>query len=271
MPELPEVETCRRALEPLVLGLSIGLYEHGDRSLREQAGPAAMAELAGRHIDALRRRGKYLIFECGSEAFLVHLGMTGQLFVSDHSPPWQTHEHWRLSLSQGMLRYHDARRFGMLMRCRVDQLDHHPRLAKLGPEPLNGHWSDEHFVAACKRSKKPIKHLIMDATTVVGVGNIYAAEALFAARIHPARPAQTIAPKRLALLRHEIIGVLERALRSGGSTVRDFRSSDGAPGYFAQELKVYGRAGQACALCQRPLKSMVSGGRSTVYCGTCQR
>ena len=125
MPELPEVETCRRALEPLVLGLSIGLYEHGDRSLREQAGPAAMAELAGRHIDALRRRGKYLIFECGSEAFLVHLGMTGQLFVSDHSPPWQTHEHWRLSLSQGLLRYHDARRFGMLMRCRVDQLDHH--------------------------------------------------------------------------------------------------------------------------------------------------
>jgi len=141
----------------------------------------------------------------------------------------------------------------------------------LGPEPLSGDWSADLLVSDSGASRKPIKHLIMDATRVVGVGNIYAAEALFAARIHPTRPANSISPKRLVILHSEIIAVLERALESGGSTVRDFRSSDGAPGYFAQELKVYGRAGQACTACQRQLKSLVSGGRSTVYCGHCQR
>jgi formamidopyrimidine-DNA glycosylase len=271
MPELPEVETCRRALEPLVLGADIGSYHHGDHSLRHQAEPQAMAELVGRRIVALSRRGKYLIFECGEEAFLVHLGMTGQLFMSPHSAEWKRHEHWRLKLSNGLLRYQDPRRFGMLMRCRCDQLEQHPRLAKLGPEPLSGDWSAGLLVSDCGASRKPIKHLIMDATRVVGVGNIYAAEALFAARIHPTRPANSINPKRLVVLHGEIIAVLERALESGGSTVRDFRSSDGAPGYFAQELKVYGRAGQACTACQRQLKSLVSGGRSTVYCGHCQR
>ncbi len=270
MPELPEVETCRRALEPLVLGLEIGIYRSGDRRLREQAEPAAMAELAGRRIDALERRSKYLIFHCEEEVFLVHLGMTGQLFVSDGSAAWQRHEHWRLGLSRGVLRYVDPRRFGMLLRCSLADIQQHPRLVNLGPEPLNGDWSIDAFVQRCSRSRQPIKHLIMDAKTVVGVGNIYAAEALFAARLHPSRPAQSIAPSALARLHAEIITVLRRALSSGGSTIRDFRSSDGAPGYFKQELKVYGRAGQACTVCQGSLRSMVSGGRSTVFCPTCQ-
>ncbi len=271
MPELPEVETCRRALEPVLVGQEIGHYKHSGKRLREQATSPQMAELAGLTICALERRAKYLILRAQEEVILVHLGMTGQLFVSDHSVPWLDHEHWRLELSEGWLRYRDPRRFGMLIRCSAAELGSHPRIKDLGPEPLHASWTDEDFIAACKRSQRPIKTLIMDATTVVGVGNIYAAEALFAAGIDPRRRASAIAPRRLKRLKLEIIRVLNRALDSGGSTVRNFVSSDGAPGYFAQQLAVYGREHKACRTCDRPLSLIRLGGRSTVFCRRCQR
>ena len=271
MPELPEVETCRRALEPVLVGQEIGHYTHSGKRLREHATSTQMAELAGLTIRALKRRAKYLILHAEDEVVLVHLGMTGQLFVSDDSAPWLDHEHWRLKLSRGWLRYRDPRRFGMLIRCSAAELDVHPRVRGLGPEPLEALWTDEAFVSACKKSQRPIKTLIMDAATVVGVGNIYAAEALFAAGIDPRRRASTIAPRRLKRLKLEIIRVLNRALDSGGSTIRNFVSSDGAPGYFAQQLAVYGRENTTCRTCDQTLSLIRLGGRSTVFCRRCQR
>ncbi len=271
MPELPEVETCRRALEPQLVGQQIGQYKHSAKSLREQATSSQMAELAGLTINAVERRAKYLIVRAQNEVILVHLGMTGQLFMSDHSVPWLDHEHWRLELSVGWLRYKDPRRFGMLIRCSDRDLNSHPRMVNLGPEPLSSTWSDEDFVAVCKRSQRPIKTLIMDAATVVGVGNIYAAEALFAAGIDPRRRASSIAPRRLKRLKLEIVRVLNRALDSGGSTIRNFVSSDGAPGYFAQQLAVYGRETKTCRTCEQSLTMIRLGGRSTVFCRRCQR
>lgn len=271
VPELPEVETCRRALEPLLVGRQIGSYRSSGLTLRAQASVGDMAELGGRTIEQVARRSKYLIITASGQAVLVHLGMTGQLFVSQGEPPWARHEHWRLELSDGWLRYRDPRRFGMLLRCSEAALATHPRLVGLGPEPLTERWTDEAFIAACKRSSRAIKPVIMDAKTVVGVGNIYAAEALFAAGIDPRRSADRVAPARLRRLRREIIAVLERALDSGGSTVRTFLSSDGAPGYFAQQLAVYGRQGEPCRTCERPLRLIRLGGRSTVFCGSCQR
>jgi formamidopyrimidine-DNA glycosylase len=271
MPELPEVETCRRALEPLLVGQRFGAYQCSGKRLREHASSDQMAELAGRRIDAVERRAKYLLIRAGREVILVHLGMTGQLFMSPHSVDWIDHEHWRLALSDGVLRYRDPRRFGMLIRCQSAELAAHPRLVALGPEPLGGDWSDEGFVAACKRSSRSIKTLIMDAATVVGVGNIYAAEALFAAGIDPRRQASRVSVQRLVRLKAEIIDVLERALDSGGSTIRNFQSSDGAPGYFAQQLAVYGREHQTCRRCDKTLRLLRLGGRSTVFCPGCQR
>ena len=159
----------------------------------------------------------------------------------------------------------------MLIRCSHRDLNSHPRMVNLGPEPLSSTWSDEDFVAVCKRSQRPIKTLIMDAATVVGVGNIYAAEALFAAGIDPRRRASSIAPRRLKRLKLEIVRVLNRALDSGGSTIRNFVSSDGAPGYFAQQLAVYGRETKTCRTCEQPLTMIRLGGRSTVFCRRCQR
>jgi formamidopyrimidine-DNA glycosylase len=270
MPELPEVETCRRALEPVLVGRRIGNYSASDKPLRQRESVESMAKLAGLTVLAVRRRSKYLVIDCGQQQLIIHLGMTGQLFMSEHSLPWFKHEHWRLQLDQGCLRYRDPRRFGMLLRVRADELAEHRLLSHLGPEPLED-WQAEEFIGLCKSSNKPIKHLIMDAKTVCGVGNIYAAEALFMARIHPLRRARLISAKRLILLHHAVIEVLSRALESGGSTIKDFVSSDGAPGYFAQQLQVYGRAGQACTNCDATLKSLVSGGRRCVFCGSCQR
>jgi len=271
MPELPEVETCRRALEPMLVGQTVGRYAHSTKRLREQAPSSQMAELAGLTITALERRSKYLIIRAQQEVVLVHLGMTGQLFVSGETTPWLDHEHWRLELDSGWLRYRDPRRFGMLIRCSQDQLEEHPRIKNLGPEPLLESWTDDHFLSVCKKSQRPIKTLIMDAATVVGVGNIYAAEALFAAGIDPRRPASRIAPRRLRRLKLEIVLVLNRALESGGSTIRNFVSSDGAPGYFAQQLAVYGREGEPCRQCETVLTNVKLGGRSTVFCRRCQR
>jgi formamidopyrimidine-DNA glycosylase len=270
MPELPEVETCRRALEPLLVGRRIGQYSASDKALRLRESAESMAKLAGSTVLAVRRRSKYLLIDCDEQQVIVHLGMTGQLFMSEHSPPWLKHEHWRLQLDQGCLRYRDPRRFGMLLRVGRDDLAGHRLLKHLGPEPLED-WQANDFIRLCKSSNKPIKHLIMDAKTVCGVGNIYAAEALFMARVHPLRRARLISAKRLTLLHHTIIEVLSRAVESGGSTVKDFVSSDGAPGYFAQQLQVYGRGGQACVNCETALKSLVSAGRRTVFCGSCQR
>lgn len=271
MPELPEVETCRRALEPLLVGQKIGSYQCSGKTLREHASSDRMAELAGHRVEAVERRAKYLLIRAGSEVVLVHLGMTGQLFMSPHSVDWIDHEHWRLELTAGVLRYRDPRRFGMLIRCQSHELESHPRLSALGPEPLDGSWSDEDFIKRCKQSSRSIKTLIMDAATVVGVGNIYAAEALFAAGIDPRRSASKVSPKRLIQLKVEIIDVLKRALDSGGSTIRNFQSSDGAPGYFAQQLAVYGREHQICRRCDQTLRLIRLGGRSTVFCSKCQR
>jgi formamidopyrimidine-DNA glycosylase len=272
MPELPEVETCRRALESMLIGSVAGAYSHSAKRLRRQAEPEAMEALRGRRLERIERRGKYLLFLFGDEALLAHLGMSGQLFVSPLGAEPKAHEHWRLVLSDKLLRYRDPRRFGMLLRCSTAALDQHPLLAHLGPDPVaDGGWRPDDLIAACSHTKRPIKHLLMDHRVVVGVGNIYATEALFVAGIDPRRSAARIAPKRLLKLHQAVQNILAKALDAGGTTLRDFRSADGAPGYFAQHLAVYGRAGLSCHDCATLIRRQTTAGRATAWCPNCQR
>ena len=272
VPELPEVETCRRALVPLLIGSVAGAYSQSAKRLRRQAEPSEMAALHGRRLEGIERRGKYLLFLFGDEALLAHLGMSGQLFVSPLGSERLAHEHWRLTLSNQLLRYRDPRRFGMLLRCATAALEEHPLLAHLGPDPVaENAWQPADLIAACSASKRPIKHLLMDARVVVGVGNIYATEALFLAGINPLRAANQIAAARLRELHRAIQTILAKALKAGGTTLRDFRSADGSPGYFAQQLAVYGRAGLPCPSCGTAIRRQTSAGRGTAWCPSCQR
>jgi len=271
MPELPEVETIRAGLEPLIVGRDIDEVICHRPDLR-YAMPD-LSVLVGDSVSGVRRRSKYLLFEMKhSDWTLVwHLGMTGQFHVLPQDAEAGAHEHVRFDLSGDQsLRYRDARRFGYAGLLPSAQLETHAWFNKLGPEPLSDAFNGDHLTSLCAGRKAPIKNIIMDASVVVGVGNIYASESLFRAGIHPGRAAGRISSVRLGLLVETIKTVLAEAIAAGGSTISDFVHTDGKPGYFAHQFQVYGRAGKTCFRCGQVIKRITQAGRSTFYCSGCQ-
>lgn len=270
MPELPEVETTRRGIEPHINAHRVTALRVRQPKLRWPI-PSNLGELiVNRPVRQVRRRGKYILIGFDNGELLVHLGMSGSLRVLPDNTPAGKHDHFEMVFDTGMMvRLTDPRRFGAVLW--QPEGETHSLLASLGPEPLTPTFDTEHLAKACKGRTQSIKLLIMNSHVVVGVGNIYANEALFRAGIDPRRAAGKISKARLARLVEEIKAVLDYAITRGGTTLRDFLASDGKPGYFAQELSVYGRGGEPCKQCSKPLKEVRLGQRSTVFCTQCQR
>ena len=275
MPELPEVETTRRGLEPHVVGQQIERVVLRRPDLRWPIPPEVAAQLPGQRVTAIRRRAKYLLLDTAAGSALLHLGMSGSLRVLPATTAAGAHDHVDLLLSPGrgepsrVLRFNDPRRFGCLLWQPPGQI--HELLRDLGPEPLSEDFDGDHLFQRSRGRSAPVKTFLMDQRVVVGVGNIYAAEALFAAGISPLRAAGRVSRGRYAALAAEVRRILAHAIARGGTTLRDFIAPDGAPGYFEQELAAYGREGQPCARCGRPLKHASIGQRATVWCAHCQR
>jgi formamidopyrimidine-DNA glycosylase len=270
MPELPEVETTRRGLAPHLIGRSVLGATLRRPDLRWPIAAEIAAELPGQRIDAVVRRAKYLLVEAQTGSALLHLGMSGSLRVLPAATPHGAHDHVDIALdSQRVLRFNDPRRFGCLLWQPAGTV--HPLLADLGPEPLSDAFDGDHLWRLSRGRQAPVKAFLMDQSVVVGVGNIYAAEALFRAGIHPFRAAGRVSRARYAALAEAAKTILARAIARGGTTLRDFISPDGAPGYFEQELFVYGREGERCKACRTPLRAQALGHRPTVWCPRCQR
>lgn len=270
MPELPEVETTRRGIEPHLAGSVIHSVAVRQPSLRWPVPPEVNA-MARHTVLAVGRRAKYLLLHCDHGTALVHLGMSGSLRVCPPETPWRPHDHIALTLSTGMeLRYHDPRRFGCWLWAGTDWRKH-ALLASLGPEPLEPIFDAAYLHAACRKTTSPIKSVIMNGKIVVGVGNIYACEALFMTGIHPAMPAARLTRKRSAALVDNIRMVLQRSITQGGTTLRDFVREDNQPGYFKQQLCVYDRKNQPCNICATPIAVITQSNRSTFFCPRCQQ
>ncbi|MBI2296443.1 MAG: bifunctional DNA-formamidopyrimidine glycosylase/DNA-(apurinic or apyrimidinic site) lyase [Betaproteobacteria bacterium] len=271
MPELPEVETTRRGLEPLLVGQRIRTAVIRNRALRRPV-PRQLARIvAGATIRALTRRGKYLLVDCGSGTLILHLGMSGRLWVADGATPVTAHDHFDLVLENGtVVRLRDPRRFGLVLWQPGDPLAH-GLLARIGPEPFAPEFGGAALYAATRNRSAAIKQVLMDSRVVAGLGNIYANEALFRAGIHPRTAARRLSRARCALLAEKIRETLELALEAGGSTLRDYVASDGQAGYFQHQFLVYDRAGEPCYRCGSAIKEATQGQRSTFYCPSCQR
>lgn len=279
MPELPEVETTLRGIEPFLTGHRISEVVIRNPSLRWPV-PGEIHQAAGRRVARCWRRAKYLLVGLDHDdrssppaagGLLIHLGMSGSLRVCDPDEDPRKHDHFDIVLESGRcVRFNDPRRFGVFTWWDAPA-EQHKLLRELGPEPLSADFSGIHLWRTSRHRKAAVKNFIMDGKTVVGVGNIYASEALFMAGIHPARAAGRISALRYEALAAAIQDVLSHAIRRGGTTLRDFLNAEGNPGYFAQELLVYERAGQPCFQCQTLLKRKVIGQRSSYYCPKCQR
>jgi formamidopyrimidine-DNA glycosylase len=270
MPELPEVETSRRGLSPWMEGVQIQAVVVRDRRLRWPVPDDIEDNLTGQTIRSLRRRAKYLLFDTDIGTAMLHLGMSGSVRIIDQAEPAAKHDHIDIQLAGGKaMRFRDPRRFGSFLWS--ENIDDHPLLRSLGPEPLGDGFDGDYLWTRARGRRVAIKQLIMNAGVVVGVGNIYASESLFESGIHPKRRADRIAKKRMHLLADAIKNVLNRAIKAGGTTLKDFHGSDGEPGYFQQSLDVYGRDGEACHRCAAPIAAIVLGQRSTFYCKRCQR
>ncbi len=269
MPELPEVETTRRGLAPHLVGRTVIALDIRQPRLRWPIPDSLRTSLPGQRIEEVERRAKYLLIHTAVGSALLHLGMSGSLRVLPAATPIGTHDHvdWRLD-SGRVLRFTDPRRFGSQLWQPRGEI--HPLLAGLGPEPLSGDFDGDHLWARSRSRVAAVKVLLMDQAIVVGVGNIYAAEALFAAGIHPKRAAGSVSRGRYACLANEVKRILAYAITRGGTTLRNFISPDGARGYFEQELFVYGRAGEPCKVCGTPIRAIALGQRSTFYCPRCQ-
>ncbi|WP_313952830.1 bifunctional DNA-formamidopyrimidine glycosylase/DNA-(apurinic or apyrimidinic site) lyase [Accumulibacter sp.] len=275
MPELPEVEVSRQGLLPYLPGQSIvGAIVRTPR-LRHEIPVGLDLRLAGLRVDAIVRRGKYLLFDCASARgggwLLLHLGMSGSLRLVPRDTPAQKHDHVDLLFRRTVLRLRDPRRFGALLWHEGPHVEEHPALAALGIEPLSDGFNGDWLHAATRGRRMPIKPLLMDSHLVVGIGNIYAAESLFRAGISPLRAACRISQERYRVLAGAIRATLEAAIAAGGSTVRDYVHSDGGAGCFQLSCVVYDRRGEPCTTCSRPVRVVRQGGRSTFYCPACQR
>ncbi|CAG9295251.1 bifunctional DNA-formamidopyrimidine glycosylase/DNA-(apurinic or apyrimidinic site) lyase [Celerinatantimonas diazotrophica] len=270
MPELPEVETSRRGIAPYLLHQCVSDVIVRQRKLRWPI-PETIAHLNEQVIDAVERRAKYLLLKTKAGVCIIHLGMSGSLRIVDKSTPVGKHDHVDWCLANGnVLRLCDPRRFGAVLWWELP-LEVHPLLSKLGPEPLTDAFNAKRLYQCSRGRTLAVKQFIMDNAVVVGVGNIYANEALFHAGIHPKLSAGQIGLKRYEKLAWEIKAVLTEAIKQGGTTLRDFSKADGKPGYFKQELAVYGRDGLACPVCGCQIQSMRIGQRNTFYCPNCQK
>jgi formamidopyrimidine-DNA glycosylase len=271
MPELPEVETTRRGSEPHLVGATIDSLVLRTAKLRWPLDPAMAAAIAGQTIQAVQRRAKYLLIRLDSTTLLLHLGMSGALRLVPFGTPAGKHDHVDLLLASGLvLRLQDPRKFGALLWVSGDPLQH-PLLSRLGPEPLSAEFSGAYLKRVAAGRRLAVKPLIMDQQVVVGVGNIYASEALFRSGIRPTLAAGRLTLKRWTQLVRDIQLVLEQAIAAGGTTLQDFHQSDGRPGYFRQQLLVYGRAGEPCTVCHEPIEQLRLGQRSTFFCRRCQK
>lgn len=270
MPELPEVETTRLGLLPL-LGQTISKVVIRNASLRWPIPPHLPQTLPGQRFLALSRRAKYILVECKTGTLLLHLGMSGRISLLGKDEPPAKHDHFDIHFADGrVLRLCDPRRFGAILWVEGDP-SQHVLLAALGPEPLEEAFDGAWLYKEIRSRTAPIKNVIMDSHLVVGVGNIYASESLFRARINPKTPANKLSKVRCERLATEIKATLREALKAGGSSLRDFFGVDGNPGYFQQACFVYGRTGQLCRVCSAPIKTLRQGQRSSFYCATCQR
>lgn len=268
MPELPEVETTRKGIEPFLAGQSISSIDVRNKQLRWPVS-TEIALLRSAQVQAVLRRGKYIILQFDQGAMLIHLGMSGSMRVVEAGDVLKKHDHLVFHLAGNkQLRFNDPRRFGSVLWSTDWQA--HPLICTLGPEPLSEAFDAQYLYALAKRRSVAIKQFIMNSQVVVGVGNIYANEALFLAGIHPKRAVNRISLARMATLVAQIKQVLDKAIVQGGTTLRDFVGSDGKPGYFQQQLFVYGRAGEPCKQCATPLKEIRMNNRSTVFCVNCQ-
>ncbi|MCP5163228.1 MAG: bifunctional DNA-formamidopyrimidine glycosylase/DNA-(apurinic or apyrimidinic site) lyase [Hahellaceae bacterium] len=270
MPELPEVETTRRGIAPHIQHHRLENIVIRQPQLRWPVS-AELKQLSSQTICDVTRRGKYILIHTESGGtVIIHLGMSGSLRVLPTETKPAKHDHVDLIFDHGMcLRYNDPRRFGAILW--TDDYSNHPLLASLGPEPLSDAFTHDHLFLLSRHKRVAVKQFIMDSHVVVGVGNIYANESLFMAGIHPNRPAGNISAKRYLRLTEAIKQVLGFAIQRGGTTLRDFVGGDGKPGYFQQELLVYGRGGENCKQCNHQLKEIRLGQRTTVYCPRCQR
>lgn len=271
MPELPEVETTRRGIEPYVLNYAVTAVEVREPRLRWPVPEELAARLPGQRVEALERRGKYLLFRCASGTMLLHLGMSGSLRLLPAYLPPERHAHVDIRFDSGYwLRYTDPRRFGSIHWTTEDPLRHR-LLASLGPEPLGQGFTGDYLYRLSRGRRSSVKALLMDSHVVVGVGNIYANEALYRAGIRPDRAAGRIGLERYRRLAEAVRVVLRAAIEAGGTTLRDFTSGEGQPGYFSQQLLVYGRGGEACPGCGEPVRVQRLGQRATYFCPRCQR
>jgi formamidopyrimidine-DNA glycosylase len=270
MPELPEVETTRRGLAPHVVGRAVAAVEVREPRLRWPVPHDLAARLMGRRIDALKRRAKYLLFAAGRDTLLVHLGMSGSLRFLPQAAAHGAHDHVDVHFEGGgCLRFNDPRRFGSFHL--TSSPAEHRLLCALGPEPFDPGFGADYLWRSSRGRKVAIKQHLMNGHVVVGVGNIYASEALYRAGIHPLKPAGNIARARFEPLVAAVRDVLSEAIAEGGTTLRNFVGGDGQPGYFRSELAVYGRQGEPCKRCAAPIRRRVIGQRATYYCTRCQR
>jgi formamidopyrimidine-DNA glycosylase len=270
MPELPEVETTRRGIEPHTVGHTVVRLVVRNPALRWRVTPKLVREFSGQTIRSVERRGKYLLLGTAAGTAILHLGMSGSLRVVPATQAADAHDHVDIVFDNGdCLRLHDPRRFGCLLWTRDDPRKH-KLLRDLGPEPLAADFSGDYLFGKSRGRRRAIRDFLLDSQVLAGVGNIYANEALFAAGLRPARAAGRISRDQYARLARTIRATLNRALRAGGTTLRDFRNGRGEPGYFQLSLKVYGRAGEPCRVCRTPIRVRRLGQRSAFFCPKCQ-
>jgi formamidopyrimidine-DNA glycosylase len=270
LPELPEVETTRRGLSPHVRGRRIVALAVYEPRLRWRIARDLPGKVAGKRILRVGRRAKYLLLDLESGTLLLHLGMSGNLRVVPADTPRRAHDHFDLVLDSGVaLRFNDPRRFGSLLYASGDP-QQHPLLRPLAPEPFSAAFNADYLYRITRGRRVAIKQLLMNSRLVVGVGNIYASEALFRARLRPGRAARTLTRADAARLVRSVRAVLRQAIRAGGTTLRDYLGADGAPGYFRQRLYVYERRGEPCRRCGTAVRAMTQGQRATYYCPACQ-
>ncbi|OYU19853.1 MAG: DNA-formamidopyrimidine glycosylase [Rhodobacteraceae bacterium PARR1] len=282
MPELPEVETVRRGLLPVMEGQVIQLAQVNRPDLRWPFPPRMAERLTGARVTALRRRSKYILADLSTaETLLIHLGMSGRMLISGavvgefhhHHPAPEKHDHVVMDMDGGArVTFNDARRFGAMDLLDTATADRHPLLADIGPEPLGNGFSDSYLVARLAGKNTPIKSALLDQHLVAGLGNIYVCETLYRARIHPAQKAGDLTRAQAASLVPIIREVLTEAIEAGGSSLRDYRQADGELGYFQHSFQVYGREGKPCATpgCGSVVARLVQSGRSSFFCPTCQ-
>lgn len=274
MPELPEVETTRRGIAPHILKQQISEVVVRQPSLRWPVPDNINTLLSGQTVSRIERRAKYLLIHFNNnddQALLVHLGMSGSLRIVQQNDVLLKHDHVDIVFNSGLvLRYSDPRRFGCILWLDSTPLAH-KLLQHLGPEPLSEAFSADYLWQRSRGKNIAVKQFVMDQKVVTGIGNIYATEALFTAGVHPNRAAGKVSKARYALFVEEAKRILERSIRQGGTTLRDFVGGDGKPGYFAQQLLVYGRKGEPCPTCDTPLKEIRLSNRSSVFCPQCQK